>query len=121
MPATARPESTPSGGAPVDVATIRDTVTRALEQGPLPRYEDLEMLEQLLRGHINLLLPDAEKAVDQLDRGSVEWYGQRTMLDVARHRLDEGLGEGMVSARVHVSQLAHSCRALLAYAPKDDR
>lgn len=121
MTATARPDPTeaPADTLPVDVATILATIERALTQGPLPRYEDLEELEGLLRGHIGLLLPMAAAAVDKLDRGSVEWYGQTTMLDVARHRLEEGLGEGMVSAKVHVAQLAYSCQALLAYGPGD--
>lgn len=101
---------------PVDVATIRATAERALTVGPSPRYEQLEELEHLLHGHLKLLLPIAEAAVNALDRGTVEWYGQRTVLDTARGHMDEGMGEGLVSARVHVRQLGHDTRALLRYA-----
>lgn len=114
VPATVTPPE-PVGPAPVDVTTIRATVDRALEQGPLPAREVLVELEQLLRGHIQLMLPIAEAAVEQLDRGSVEWYEQRTWLDVARDRAGWGLGIGLTTAHTHVRLLAHDTRALLRY------
>ena len=122
MPATAsRPEQEPADqgtadALPVDVDTIRATVDRALTHGPVPRYQDLQDLEQLLRGHMQLLLPLAETAVDTLWHGSVDWYTERATLDIARSQLNEGLGSGLVSAHGHVRQLAYSCRTLLRYA-----
>lgn len=108
--------TSPVDALPVDVDTIRSTITRALEQGPLPRYEDLEDLEGLLRGHIGLLLPIAAAAIDVLPQNSVERDGQSAILSIARDRLSEGMGPGLSSAHTHVRQLAHSCRALLRYA-----
>lgn len=117
LPAPARPEPPEPAPAadPIDVATIRATVERALAHGPMPCREDLAEAEELLRGHIQLLLPIAEAAVDQLWRGGVEWYGKRSWLDIARDRVGRGLGSG-VSAHTHVRLLAHDCRALLRYA-----
>lgn len=121
MPATAsRPERsgrTSADALPVDVDTIRATVARALAPGPAPDREGLVELEELLRGHIQLLIPIAEAAVDKLWRGSVDWYGKRSWLDIARDRLKKGLGYvGSTTAHTHVRLLAHDCRALLHYA-----
>lgn len=122
MPATAsRPEPTgraPADALPVDVDTIRATVARALAPGPAPEHEDLVELEGLLRGHVQLLLPIAEKAIDQLWRGSVDWYSKRSWLDIARDRAKKDLGHGP-AAHTHVRLLAHDCRALLRYAEGD--
>ncbi len=94
MPITS-PEPAPAdAGAddPIDVATIRTTVERALTQGPLPRREDLVEAELLLRGHIQLLLPIAESKVEALAVGTVEYVGQRQALNIARYRVGRGLG-----------------------------
>lgn len=120
MPTTARSESadpTPaSDPLPVDVDAVRATVARTLKLGPAPCHEDLVELERLLRSHVELLLPLAEKAVGRMSRGSVEWYGQRSWLDIARSRAARGLGVGLITAHTHVRLLAHDCRALLRYA-----
>ena len=59
MPATATPPEptgqVPVDTLPVDVAKIRGTIARALAEGPAPRYSVLEELEDLLRGHVDLL------------------------------------------------------------------
>lgn len=113
MPATAsRPEpgETPADAPPVDVDTIRTTVERALVQGPVPRYATLEELEGLLRGHLQLLLPYAQRA-----------GAGAAFLEGVRQHLADGMGHGLMSARIHVRQLAHDTRALLAYAPGADR
>lgn len=102
-----------AGPDPVDVDTIRHTITRALAEGPLRRCEDYVELEALLRGHIHLLLPDADASADQLWRGSVEWYRLRCRLDGIRRTVDRGLGPGLQSARDQVVQMARDCRWLL--------
>lgn len=108
MPTTAKPpesaDEAPATALPVDADTIRATVVRALEQGPVPRYDDLVGLEGLLRGHLQLLLPEAEKA----DAAS-------GLLTTVRAHLADGMGAGLVSARIHVRQLAHDTRALLGW------
>lgn len=109
MPATATPPE-PTGQVPVDVATIRGTVARALSEGPAPRYAVLEELEGLLRGHVDLLLPIAQAA----------GAGPAVLEGVRQHRAD-GMGCGLMSARVHVRQLAHDARALLRYAEEADQ
>lgn len=110
------PRSIPRPDVPVDVVTIRATVDRALTQGPLPDRDALEELDQLLRGHIQLLLPMGETAVEELTPGTVEYVGQRQLVNIARYRVDRPLGHGP-AAHTHVRLLAHDARALLAYAP----
>ncbi|EST35767.1 hypothetical protein N566_17315 [Streptomycetaceae bacterium MP113-05] len=125
MPATATPPESPGPAPvdelPVDVATIRATVDRALEQGTLPAREDLVELEGLLRGHIQLLLPVAEAAVEQLAPGTVEYVGQRQVLNIAAYRTGRPLAHNRATAHTHVRLLAHDARALLAYAPGASR
>lgn len=107
----------PADVLPIDVATIRATIGRALDIGPAPSRADLVELEQLLRGHVQLLLPIAETAVGRLDRGTVDWWERRTRLSAVAETLRHGLGDGMLSARVQVTNLARDCRALLSYTP----
>lgn len=108
----------PAETAPVDLEMIRATVDRALAQGPVPPHRELVELEELLRGHIGMLLPLAETAVGKLWRGGVEWYGKRAWLDIARDRVGMGLGHG-TAAHTHIRLLGHDCRALLRYADAD--
>ncbi|MDT0377560.1 DUF6415 family natural product biosynthesis protein [Streptomyces sp. DSM 42041] len=102
MRSASLPES--ADALPVDPDTIRATIGRALIEGPAPRYATLEELEGLLRGHVQLLLPEAQEA-----------GAPRNLLASVRVHLKEGMGEGLVSARVHVRQLAHDARALLRH------
>ncbi|MDT0381453.1 DUF6415 family natural product biosynthesis protein [Streptomyces sp. DSM 42041] len=108
--------TSPVDGLPVDVGTIRTTVDRALQQGPAPERDDLVLLEQLLRGHIQLLLPLGEQAVEQLDRRTVEYVGQRQALNIARYRVGKRLCYDRATAHTHVRLLAQDCRGLLRYA-----
>ena len=99
---------------PVDTETIQARIQRAATvTAVLPQYQDLVVLEQLLRGHLNLLLPIAQEHTDRLDRGSAQWHRQQTTIDRARRTLAEGMGEGLMSAAAHVQELSRSCRFLL--------
>lgn len=97
----------------IDVDEINRTIRDALADTPPRRYEELTELEELLRGHIQLLLPAAEAAVAELWRGSVQWYDGSTRLSNIRRHLEQGLGDGLRSAQRHVAHLAHSCTWLL--------
>lgn len=125
MTATATPpeptDQAPADALPIDVVTIRATITRALRDGPAPAHDDLVLLEQLLRGHIQLLLPEGERAVEQLKPGKVDYVGQRQVLNVARDRVQKGLPSNPATAHTHVRLLAHDCRALLRYAEEAGR
>ncbi|MGP3979504.1 DUF6415 family natural product biosynthesis protein [Streptomyces sp. KR80] len=113
MPKT---KGTRNQGDEIDVARIGLTIDQALaERRVLPPYEELSDLEQRLRGHIQLLLPVVQEHTRGMDRGSAMWYQRQTTLDSVRHLLDGGMGEGLMSATVHVHELGRTCRFLLDY------
>src|SRR5262249_28135663 len=92
---------------PVDAGLMESTIRRALagRAGPLP-YQELVELEQLLRGHMQLLLPSVQEGTDYLSQAPDEWHRRVRAIDEARQRLAQGLGNGLLSASVHVNALA---------------
>jgi hypothetical protein len=80
--------------------------------GILPTYERLVELDQLLRAAIVKMLPVAQTAADELNRGTPEWYSRQTAIDEARKVLAGNLGAGLRSAALHVAELARRCYAL---------
>lgn len=101
MPATANPSD--GHTRTLDTPAARSTVEHALTQGPLPKYTDLQDTEQRLRAHLELLLPQ------------VEAHASPELIKAVHAHMDEGMGEGLMSARIHVRQLAHDTRSLLHY------
>ncbi|QHC23159.1 DUF6415 family natural product biosynthesis protein [Streptomyces sp. GS7] len=102
-------------GIPVDVETMRRTIDRALvlRSKPLVRTE-LEELEGLLRGHIEVILPDAVQRTERLWRGSREWYLDRSTLGTVANNVRLGLGDEPMGNYVHVTRLARDCGWLLS-------
>ena len=99
---------------PIDADTVRSTIARVSEtRAVLPQYQDLVNLQQLLRGHLRLLLPLAQARANRLNRGSTLWYQRQTTIDRARLALDEGMGDGLRSAALHVQELSRHCEFLL--------
>ncbi|WP_435604419.1 DUF6415 family natural product biosynthesis protein [Streptomyces sp. bgisy130] len=103
-----------TGQQPIDVATIRASIARAQTlRRESPELDELVELEALLRGHIEVLLPEVQAAYDRLWRGSVGWSRGAGRLSGVRFQVRQGLGEGVVSAHVQVNQLARDCQWLL--------
>ncbi|MEV5481843.1 MULTISPECIES: DUF6415 family natural product biosynthesis protein [Streptomyces] len=100
---------------PVDVETISATIGRALCLGS-GRTDSgvLTELEEELRGHVSLLLSEARKPVRQLWPSSIDVHRLKARLDAIERRTQQGLGQGPLSARVQVNQLARDCQYLLA-------
>ncbi|WP_432002995.1 DUF6415 family natural product biosynthesis protein [Streptomyces sioyaensis] len=98
----------------IDADTISATIIQALcmGSGRLDRTE-LEHLEEALRGHIALLLPDARTAARRLWHGSIEAHRITARLDDIARQTRQGLGQGPLSAHVQVRQLARDCQWLL--------
>ncbi|MER5968179.1 DUF6415 family natural product biosynthesis protein [Streptomyces sp. NPDC002055] len=112
------PEGTaaPDAPVPIDGATIQATIDQALRTGTGRLVMDeLTELEARLRGHIELLLPDAEAAADRLWRGSTTWYTARARLDSIHHQVKQGLGKGPLAAHIQVDALARDCHWLLVH------
>lgn len=101
-------------GAPICVATVNATVSRALRTN-VGRLDVgvLTDLEALLRGHIALLLPPEREASDRLWHGSIEWHRQTARLDGIERQTQQGLGETPLAAHIQVQQLARDCQWLL--------
>ncbi|MFI9029940.1 DUF6415 family natural product biosynthesis protein [Streptomyces sp. NPDC053560] len=99
---------------PIDKERIRHTLMR-VRNSRLQRADALTLaeLEQMLRGHIGLLLLDVREAVDRLWRGSTDWNGRATRLDLIEHQLRHGLGRGPLADQIQVRTLAHDCEWLL--------
>jgi hypothetical protein len=104
-----------SGNAlPIDVATIAATINRALREnaGRLD-LSGLAEREEVLRGHIDLLLPEARDARGRLWHGSIEWHRRTVRLDGVERQARRGLRGGPLPAHIQVQQLARDCQWLL--------
>ncbi|MEU9126458.1 DUF6415 family natural product biosynthesis protein [Streptomyces sp. NPDC048506] len=102
----------PAPALPIDADTIGETIRRALWVGAgRPDLDTLAGLEEMLRGHIALLLPDAREAARR--RWSTD-HQLITRLNGIERQMNQGLGSGALSAHVQVHQLARDCQYLLA-------
>ncbi|GGV01672.1 hypothetical protein GCM10010211_81210 [Streptomyces albospinus] len=107
-------KSRAADGIPVDVETMRRSIDRALVLRSQPlEHAELEHLEALLRGHIEVILPDALERTDRLWRGSQQWYLNRSTLGKIANNARFGLGDEPMRNWVQVSQLARDCGWLL--------
>ncbi|ADI08963.1 hypothetical protein SBI_05843 [Streptomyces bingchenggensis BCW-1] len=98
----------------VDVCAIEKTIARAVvKRTALPPYEELCELHDVLVEHIKALVPLADKRINRLNRGTVDWYQKRSRLDLIPHELRQGLGSGLQSADWHVRSLGYTCHFLL--------
>ncbi|WEB38573.1 DUF6415 family natural product biosynthesis protein [Streptomyces yunnanensis] len=94
---------------------IRSTLVRAQDLRDTSLCTDeLAELDGLLRGHIAVLLPEAQAATDKLWRGGMEWSRRTGRLSEIRFRSEQGLGAGRLSALVQINLLARDCEWLLA-------
>ncbi|WP_221505353.1 DUF6415 family natural product biosynthesis protein [Streptomyces eurocidicus] len=66
-----------------------------------------------MRRHRDALLPGARGHVDDMWRGSLEWYRSRSTLDRVESSGDHPLGSAVLGDLTHVMQLARDCRWLL--------
>ncbi|MGP8302131.1 DUF6415 family natural product biosynthesis protein [Streptomyces inhibens] len=99
----------------IDVSTIEETIARAqVLRGRAPDTGELGDLEELLRGHIALLLPKARQSARGLCHGSIEAHRLTARLDGIERQTRLGLGSGALSAHVQIHQLARDCQWLLA-------
>ncbi|HEX5566680.1 MAG TPA: DUF6415 family natural product biosynthesis protein [Streptomyces sp.] len=119
--ATDTPPTPDPSGDPIDADTINHTITQALDENTPRSYDDLAHLDHLLRGHMQLLLPIAERVIDRLWRGSVQWYDARSRLSYIHRYMGQALGVSVPSAQQQVARLAHGCSWLLERAQPQGR
>ncbi|AWW35364.1 DUF6415 family natural product biosynthesis protein [Streptomyces cadmiisoli] len=104
------PAPRPAGAGnnvPVDSETIRQSYEAVLSASRRLASEDWERLGGLLRGHVQLLVPELA-GVEPRMRGE-QRRTARHVLAGTRHRLAEGIG----TSSKGVWDLAIQCRALL--------
>lgn len=96
--------------------TIEDLIQEALSQGPVSGYVRVSQLNQAIRSELARVMPAVTRHADRLPATQ-----RREILDAvaaADRTLSGGLGEGLVSAAVHVKLLARHARALRSYEPE---
>ncbi len=107
---------TPSGEWPIDAETISMTIRRALRLGSgRPKLGELADVAEDLRGHVALLLVEAREAAGRRWPAGCEVHHVTARFDGIEQRTQQGLGDGALSAHVHVHQLARDCQWLLAH------
>ncbi|WP_406175281.1 DUF6415 family natural product biosynthesis protein [Streptomyces sp. NBC_00996] len=75
-----------------DIDTMHETIDRLLNPDAVPEVlpptaEELETLTSLLRGHLDLLMPEVERAAAKLAKNSIPRYCALACLGEARQRL----------------------------------
>ncbi|MBG0854499.1 hypothetical protein I2W78_22310 [Streptomyces spinoverrucosus] len=96
-----------------DLATMRAAVQRVLARGAAPLSDEaLEALRLQLRGHIQLLGPEVERAARRLPSGDIRRECALTVAGEARMRLRLGPGDTLYVRYAVVQMLARSVSAL---------
>ncbi|MFJ4622086.1 DUF6415 family natural product biosynthesis protein [Streptomyces sp. NPDC088812] len=103
--------------APVDIATMRETVRALLladgaSVTPPPSGARLETLTATLRGHLELLIPEVEQAVGRLDKQSSARHCALACLGDARLRLRDEPTTRYHGPIGHARRLARALNAL---------
>ncbi len=98
---------------PVDIATMRASVAEVLppELTPTDRAI-LETLTRLVRGHIQLIIPEIEQATEGLPADDLPRYCALASVREAGSRLDDGPGRRLSDAEAYVRRLGRSLLAL---------
>lgn len=78
----------------------------------LPRRERCEEIARQLRAAIGDLRLAAMDHAKTLEPGSRDWYRVQVALDAADDALRGRLGDGLLSAAIHVGELARQATAL---------
>ncbi|MGW2933550.1 DUF6415 family natural product biosynthesis protein [Streptomyces sp. NPDC001156] len=98
---------------PVDIDTMRRSISRLI--GPAtesPEGEELAGLTGLLRGHMQLIIPEIEQAAGKLPMDDVPRYCALACIGEARAKLRAAAGDGPDRAVAYARRLARSLTAL---------
>ncbi|KOT35347.1 hypothetical protein ADK41_25390 [Streptomyces caelestis] len=111
---TTRPDTRTT---PVDLATMRETVNRLLDPDAVPEAlpptgDELQTLTALVRGHLELLVPEVEAAARKLKPDSVHRYTVLGCVWEARSRLETQPSPRFGGAPGYARRLARALNAL---------
>lgn len=93
-----------------ELRTLLDEAQNAVDS--LPSYPRILQLDEQLRALLGQLLLEVQEHTDTLWRGDIQWDHQQRVIDHARTALEDGLGDGLRSAALHVHTLARHCQLL---------
>lgn len=101
----------------VDIATMRETANLLLgpDDGPgalPPVPKELDTLTSMLRGHLELLIPEVEKKAGRLPKDSIPRYCAIGCVGEARRKLAAGPSHRYGGDVGHARRLARVLRAL---------
>ncbi|MEU1595096.1 DUF6415 family natural product biosynthesis protein [Streptomyces sp. NPDC005708] len=102
-----------AGTRPVDIETMRESIGLLL--GPdaaTPEGEELAGLTGLLRGHMQLIIPEIEQAAGKLPTDDVPRYCALACIGEARAKLRTAAGDGPHRAAAYARKLARALAAL---------
>ncbi|WP_406436573.1 DUF6415 family natural product biosynthesis protein [Streptomyces sp. NBC_01613] len=98
---------------PVDIDTMRHSISRLLSpDAQPPASKALATLHSLLRGHMQLLIPEVEQAALQRDKDDVPRYCALVCVGEARGKLRVPARPGEHGTLVHARRLARRLTAL---------
>lgn len=107
------PAHTASDTTPIDIATMRETAGRLLPPDvAAPAAGEVETLTGLLRGHMQLIVPEIERAAAKLPRDDVPRYCALACVGEARGKLSAVRQRSGYDALVYARKLARSLLAL---------
>lgn len=81
----------------------------------LPPYERLVELDRQLRTELAERAPLVQKRANGMNRGTIQWYERQRGLTATRNALAEDLGDGFLSAAMHVEELGRRLLELDGY------
>jgi hypothetical protein len=98
---------------PVDIATMRQTIGRLLPPDVEPvGTSEVETLTSLLRGHMQLIIPEIEHAAGKPPKDDVPRYCALACIGEARAKLRAAPGHGPHRAVAYARRLARCLAAL---------
>ncbi|MFI5801053.1 DUF6415 family natural product biosynthesis protein [Streptomyces sp. NPDC051677] len=100
---------------PPDIATMRETARILLDPDAValaPASDELAKLTRIVRGHLELLIPQVERAAGRLQRESIPRYCALACLGEARGKLRAEPSRASGGALLHARKLARVLNAL---------
>ncbi|WP_432020424.1 DUF6415 family natural product biosynthesis protein [Streptomyces sp. 1222.5] len=113
-PTVQPPTAEQAANYPPDLATMRRNALRLIgPEQPTPWHDELERLNPLLRGHLQLLIPEVEKLAFPLPANDPPRACAIACLGEARMRLRLGWADATPGLRLSIARkLARSLNAL---------
>ncbi|GAA4090364.1 DUF6415 family natural product biosynthesis protein [Streptomyces shaanxiensis] len=106
-------KETTAGTAPVDIDTMRHSISQLLgPDAPPPAGDKLAVLDSLPRGHMQLIIPEIEQAALARDQDDVPRYCALACVGEARGKLRATAPQGEHGALTHARKLARTLAAL---------